>query len=157
MAEQSNPIPPNPMYEAAFARRRRWESAKRWLRRSGCLILFLVWLALMAFPCTLVTLLVNRELTYQRSDLPDHHLRLFLLQQPDERGFGLERGSIKSGSEEEGQYCIVTTVNYLLWEGEGKDIHYCNCYEKIGEEWSPTLVGGDEYCQALPTTPEAPE
>lgn len=155
MTDQSSPVPANPMYEAAFARKRRWQRFRTWLRRGGCFLLFLAWLALMAFPCTLVTLLVNRELTVTHSDLPDHHTRLFLLQQPDERGFGLERGRIKSGSEEEGQYCIVTSITYLLWEGEGENVGYCNCYEQLGQDWSATVVGGDKNtCEAPPVTPE---
>jgi hypothetical protein len=83
-------------------------------------------------------------------------MRFFLLQEPDERGFGIENGRIVSGGEEEGQYCIVTSLTYLLWEGEGEDVSYCNCYERQADIWNSTLVGGDENCQPLPPDSATP-
>lgn len=109
---------------------------QRWLKRLGCLLLFLVWLLVMLMPCAFVTLLVEKELTYNLSELPEHQWRLFLMDGKDERGFGLSRPSIESGGADEGAYCIATQINYFLWEGEGVDTRYCNCYQRIDGTWA---------------------
>jgi hypothetical protein len=113
----------------------------------GCLIAFLIWLGAMAFPCAFVTLLVEKELVFSLSALPEHQVRLFLLDSPEERGLGLARPEIVSGGEAEGAYCIRIRVRYLMWVGEAQAVDYCDCYEKINGEWSPTLIGGDKNCQ----------
>ena len=117
-------------------------------RRAGCFALFVLWLFFMLLPCTFVTLLVNRELTYDYSDLPEHQLRLFLMDNKDERGFGLSRPSIEAGGEDEDFYCMATKVDYLLWEGSVPDIRYCDCYEKNDGEWSlATMSEADGSCR----------
>jgi len=143
----------NPEYEKAFRAMRRTQSAKKWLRRSGCLVIFLVWLAFMLLPCAVVTLLVNKEITFSRSELPDHEYRLFALQEPDLRGFGFSRTGVKSGGKDAPNVCMLTQVSYLLWEGEAEGLTYCNCYEKAGTDWVPVMVGGDKNCEPVDYSP----
>ena len=111
---------------------------RRVVNRLGCTLLFMVWLMGMVTPCFMATLLYQGEIVIERSDLPEHEIRLFLLSNADTRGFGLSQGKIKSGGEDEGRYCIVTSIDYLLWEGKSQPTEYCSCYEKSGKEWIPT-------------------
>ena len=143
------PVEKNPMYEAAFKKMRQRSAARKWFRRGGCLVIFIIWLGLMLLPCFFITLLVEKEIIISRSDVPEHEYRFFLLEQPDEQGIGISRARIISGGEDEDAVCVVTSVSYYLWEGEGDNSTYCNCYEKSGDSWSPTLIGGDADCKPV--------
>jgi hypothetical protein len=86
------------------------------LRTCGCLVALLVWLVILViFPCGFVTLLVEKEIRFSLSDLPDNELRLFLLNSEEVRALGLQRPDIYSGGEDEGEYCILITTSYLAW------------------------------------------
>lgn len=141
----------NPEYERAFKMMRLRQTGRRWLRRGGCFLVVLLWLACMLTPCFFVTLAVRKEIVYSRSDIPDHQYRIFLIEDPDRRGIGVVRGGIKSGGEDEKTACVAISVDYFLWESEGESVDYCNCYEKAGNEWVSTVVGGASNCQPLPT------
>jgi len=150
MVENNAPkVEKNPEYEAAFRKMRQRKSARRWFNRSSCCVMFAVWVIVMLMPCFFVTLLVNKEIVFSRSDLPEHEYRLFILEETDLRGFGFSRARVESGGADEDNFCMVTSISYLLWEGEGDGLTYCNCYEKAGEDWSPVMVGGDENCEPV--------
>jgi hypothetical protein len=124
---------------------------RQFANRAGCCLIFVLWLGVMAIPIFFVVMLVQKEVVISRSDLPEHEFRIFLLEEPRQRGFGLEQGDIVSGGEEEGLYCVKTHVDYFLWEGEGEDVAYCECFEKLGDTWAQTLLG-DENCQPFAFT-----
>lgn len=140
--EEAPPPPPPPSLAARI---------KRGLRCFGCLFAFTLWLGLMATPCAFITLIVEKELVFERSDIPDHEVRLFMLDdsQWDARGLGLQIGSIKSGGEDEDEVCILVDTDYLIWEGEAEPLDdFCECYERIDDTWSITLLG-DANCEPL--------
>ena len=62
---------------------------KGWPRRVLMLVFVLLWLAVMLFPTLAVVLARNGQL--QMGDSDGRHWRLFLLQEPDFEGLGLER------------------------------------------------------------------
>lgn len=138
-----NPTPPPP---PAPARTQGLSRPRKWFRRFGCCLLLIVWFVLMLMPCFFVTLLVEKDIVISRSSVPDHEWRVFILEEPDERGFGFTSGKIVSGGSDEETVCVVTSVDYLLWEGESEPDTYCNCFERVGEGWSTTLAGGDADC-----------
>lgn len=119
------------------------------VRGCGCWVLGAVWLILLlGFPCAFVTLMVEREIVIGVGDLPDEEIRIFLLNDSDNRGIGVQRPDIFS--QEDGAYCLLIRTNYFLWEGDESDpLTRCNCYEKTGDAWSPVMVGGDENCQPI--------
>lgn len=119
---------------------------RRWFRRLGCCLLLIVWFVLMLMPCFFVTLLVEKDIVISRSSVPDHEFRIFILEEPNERGFGFSSGTIVSGGGDEQTVCVVTSVDYLLWEGEAEPDTHCNCFERAGEGWSTTMAGGDADC-----------
>lgn len=149
MTDQQSPPPVerNPMYERAFARQRTRQKGIRYLRRFGCGILIVIWIGVLLLPCAFVTLLVEKEITLSRSDIPGDEYRLFLLEEPDQRGIGFSRTKTYSGDRGGDTVCLLTDVDYLLWEGSGEGSVYCNCYEKLDSAWSPTVVGADANCE----------
>lgn len=123
-------------------------STRRPLRTCGCLVGVLVWLAILVIlPCGFVTLLVEKEIRFSLSDLPDDELRLFLVNSGDVRAVGFQRPEMYSGGEDEGEYCILITTRYFAWEGEAENVQTCNCYQNIEGEWAAILVGGDKTCR----------
>lgn len=118
------------------------------LRTCGCAAALLIWLAILVIlPCGFVTLLVENEIRFSLSDLPDDELRLFLVNSGGVRAVGFQRPQIYSGGEDEGEYCILITTSYLAWEGEAENVQTCNCYQNIEGEWAAVLVGGDKTCR----------
>lgn len=73
----------------------------------------------MSLPIVAFTLAEKRELS-----LGDD-IRLFLVQEPDAEGVGLEwaRPSRQQAN------CTQTSVTYLLWEGQSENTTYCQCYD----------------------------
>jgi hypothetical protein len=116
--------------------------------RTACPLMLLIWIPVLICPCFFVTLLVEKEITFKRSDVPEHEYRIFFMDNPDTRGFGLSRGRVESGGVDEESVCIVTSVDYLMWVGESEPVRYCSCYEETGEEWVQTLYG-DENCEPM--------
>ena len=56
------------------------------------------------------------------------HWRLFLLQEPDFEGLGLERARpVAPPLAAPSAACMATSVSYWLWAGEGQDALYCQC------------------------------
>lgn len=108
------------------------------IRRCVCLSFIVVSILLFVAPCFFVTLMVRGELVFSLSDRPGHEVRLFRLSEKDLGGVGLTWSSLKNETDD-GDYCLQTSVKYLVWEGEGENLSYCQCYAKVGnDEWNPT-------------------
>lgn len=98
-----------------------------WLRRLSITLFLLFWLALLLTPSLAFILARNGQIQIGRID--DRHWRLFLLQEADVEGLGLERGrAVSPPLEAPGARCLKTTVDYWLWAGEEQGADYCQCY-----------------------------
>jgi hypothetical protein len=94
---------------------------KRWLRRLLYLVVFIVWLVVMALPFVAFTLATNEEMRLG----DERYLRLFLVQEAEANGVGIEwrRGLFQPAD------CLRTSVAFLLWEGESEGLGYCQCFD----------------------------
>jgi hypothetical protein len=93
----------------------------RWLRYLMYVALFGVWLALMFFPCLAFSLAMQQEIQAGGSD--GAHVRLFLLQEAEKEGVGIEWQRPLPLTDG----CYKTAVTYVMWAGEGENITYCAC------------------------------
>jgi hypothetical protein len=95
------------------------------LRLLAYLIAILAWLAVMSLP--LLAFLIATRGEIQLGAGAQSHLRLFLVQENNAQGLGLEwsRREAATGN------CAKTTVRYFLWEGSGADqgVEYCHCFD----------------------------
>jgi len=99
-----------------------------WPRRLLILLFILFWLAVMLFPTLAVVLARNGQL--QLGDTDGRHWRLFLLQEADFEGLGLERARpVAPPLSAPSASCTQTTVSYWLWAGEGQGANYCRCID----------------------------
>ena len=56
-----------------------------------------------------------------------NHLRLFLIQELEAEGVGVEWTRPTGGQPA----CSQSTVRYFLWEGDGENVSYCTCYDPL--------------------------
>lgn len=99
---------------------------KIWLRRLFYAFLLLFWLALVLFPGFAFILAANGQI--ELGDDPQRHLRIFLISETDAGGVGIERA--RPVRDPAG--CAETSVSYLMWQGEGESVRFCQCYDEQG-------------------------
>ena len=100
--------------------------------RLGCIV---VWLPLILLPLFLLILATQGELALWHADsFPDGEEHPFvqakLLMDIDTRGLNVTRSYISSSNAEDTAVCIQTQVRFLLWQGEGVPVDYCDCYAR---------------------------
>lgn len=96
------------------------------LRRLAYFLIFLIWLLVMLFPVVAVVLATQGQIQIGRES--ESHLRLFLLQESGNEGIGIEW----TRHVQEPPRCAQSSLIYLLWEGEGENATYCQCYDEAG-------------------------
>lgn len=99
---------------------------KRWSRRLFYFLIALVWLMVMLFPVVAVVLATQDQI--QIGDDPQSYLRLFLVQDRDTGGLGIQWTRRAAGSTG----CAQSSLRYLLWKGEGENVTFCRCYDASG-------------------------
>jgi hypothetical protein len=113
---------------------------KRWSKRAGCLLAILAWLILVSFPVIAFLLATQGQIQIGDSS---SGLRLFLLQDSDNQGLGLQwtrpynnPGAVHQSPNE----CNRTSLRYFLWEGDSADQNsdYCQCLDSQTQQPLPT-------------------
>jgi len=105
-----------------------------WLRRLLMLLFVLFWLALIMTPTLAFVLARNGQVQLGRPE--GRHWRLFLMQEADIEGVGLERGRPVAPPTDapESVSCLKTTVSYWLWTAgasdDGQGASYCQCTDE---------------------------
>jgi len=98
--------------------------------RLGCLV---VWLPLILLPLFLLMLATQGEFALWHGDsFPDGEehpfLQAKLLMDIDTRGLNVTRSYISSSNAQDTAVCVQTNVRFMLWQGEGPPVDYCDCY-----------------------------
>lgn len=99
---------------------------KSTLRRLAYFLIFLIWLLVMLFPLVAVVLATQGQIQIGKET--HSHVRLFLLQERETEGVGIEW----TRRVQEPPGCAQSSLIYLLWEGEGDNATYCQCYDETG-------------------------
>lgn len=107
--------------------------------RLGCIV---VWLPLILLPLMLLIMAVQGEVAlWHNSSFPDGAEHPFvqarLLMDIDTRGLNITRSYISSSSAQDTALCVQTSVRFLLWQGKGQPVDYCDCYTRpaVGDDW----------------------
>ncbi|HFC12241.1 MAG TPA: hypothetical protein ENJ56_05300 [Anaerolineae bacterium] len=93
---------------------------RKWLRRLFYFLILLVWLIVMLLPVASFTLARRGEFTLGNT-------RVFLISERDQGGIGLQ--STRDVARE--AVCTVTSIRYLMWEGEGENSQSCSCQDGV--------------------------
>lgn len=98
-----------------------------WARRLLYFVLIVIWLLVMAFPVVAVVLATQGEIrvTLDREPLP-RQLRLFLIQERQQEGLGLEWTTPATDS------CYEGHISYFMWQGQGENSVFCTCVGEAG-------------------------
>lgn len=117
---------------------------RAYTRRFGCGLAVLAWLLVLLIPGFLFLLAIQGEIVlWHGGDVPasESHplLQVKLLMEIETRGLNITRSTPVTQSESE--TCMQTVVSYLLWQGEGSNVSYCDCYERANETWQLTSTG----------------
>lgn len=115
----------------------------RQLRRILYGLAFLFWLIAITFPFFAIFLAARGQV--EIGSPAERHLRVFLVQETEQQGVGVEWARPYRGETPDDVSCLQTRVVYLMWEGEGDNVAYCNCYDAGGG----SLPVVDGRCQNL--------
>lgn len=110
---------------------------KPWVRRLLMFLFVAIWLVVILLPTFAFMLARNGQ--FQIGDPDDRHWRLFLLQEADVEGLGLERAGYVDAPPDapDTARCLQTTVEYWFWTGQGDDAGYCQCFDETTGEVLP--------------------
>lgn len=97
-----------------------------WLRRLLYLLLILLWLLVMSLPVFAFVLATQHQI--QVGSEPERNLRLFLIQERGSEGIAVQW----MGAPSTDDHCAQGRVIYLMWEGEGENARFCQCYDQRG-------------------------
>lgn len=96
-----------------------------WARRLIYGLLAVIWLMIMAFPVVAVVLAAQGEIQVGHARSA-RQARLFLIQERDHEGLGLEWTTPASTSCQQGR------IIYLMWQGNGENARFCTCVDDLG-------------------------
>lgn len=94
-----------------------------WPRRLTYLLVVLAWLLLISIPFLSFSLAARTQL--QLGAAEGSHIRLFLIQDTDSEGIGLE--FVRPVSSNSG--CTQSSVNYFMWKGDPENVAFCQCLD----------------------------
>lgn len=105
---------------------------RRWSRRLVYLLLLLLWLLFISLPFFAFTLAGNKQI--ELGDPSGIYLRIFVLQEKDSEGVGVEFARPYAPAPS----CHQTEVRYFMWVGTGEDVTYCQCLDDLSQPLSAT-------------------
>lgn len=92
----------------------------------------------MLFPVMAVVLATQEQIQIGKET--NSHVRVFLVQEGERVGVGFEW----TRRVREPAQCAQTSLIYLMWEGEGDNATYCQCYDETGA----IVVSRPDACSA---------
>ncbi len=113
-----------------------------------------LWLLILLIPGFFIWMVINGEFTLSLGSTPEQKLRVWLVSEIRERGFGISTGSVASQTETD--VCVQTDLRYLLWQGSQAPSTYCECFTRTTAEDTWSYNGGWEgMCSVPPQEPES--
>lgn len=113
--------------------RQQYARLPRPLRRLGCLVGILIWALLVLSPCALFFFATQNEVNIALGALPEQNLRIWLINEPRERGFAVAVPILVEGPDPD-SICLQTETRFLLWMGQGEPGTICDCYTSSSDE-----------------------
>jgi hypothetical protein len=106
-----------------------------WPRFIGCFLLILIWLFFISLPIFAFTLAARQQI--QLGSDERSHLRIFLLQEKDAKGIGIELARPFSTNPP----CSQTSVRFFMWAVPSKNVTFCQCYDPQTNDNLPAVPG----------------
>jgi hypothetical protein len=112
---------------------------RAFVRRIGCGFAVILWAVFMLIPGFLLLLAVQNEvIIWHGSSVPEPEahplLQVKLLMEIQTRGVSITTSQPQTSANN--QTCMQTHVRYVLWQGQGENVSYCDCYTRLeGGAW----------------------
>ena len=97
----------------------------------------LLWVVILMIPLSVMVLAMRGEFRFNLpGNAPNREMRIWMVMEKDNRGIAYSRPFVASRGDD--VLAVQTDVRYLLWEGEGEAISYCQTYtrEDANASWS---------------------
>jgi hypothetical protein len=104
-----------------------------------------IWAVLILSPCASILIATQRDITIPLGELPGQALRVWLIEEPTQRGIGISTPRL-IGEVASGTACVEVSSRFILWMGQGEPTTICECYARQGESWE-YLSGTAGICQ----------
>ncbi|MDZ4764915.1 MAG: hypothetical protein SGI73_10210 [Chloroflexota bacterium] len=107
------------------------------IRRAGCVLALIVWFIVLLLPCGLIVIATQGEIAISQGELPGQAIRVWLINEADQRGFGTAATSIYQPSDAN-TVCMQTDNRFLFWYGRAQAaVSYCECFIRAApaDEW----------------------
>lgn len=124
------------------------ERRVNWASRIGCFAGVFIWSLIMLIPGFFCAIAFQGELALWYGDsMPDsaEHpvIQVKLISEIEASGFIITNSYITGGDDT--ATCVQSNITYLLWNGDGENAQYCQCYEResVEENWvyQQTILG----------------
>ena len=110
---------------------------KNLARRLSYFAIGLIWLLILLFPLVAFRLAAAGEIVLG-SD-PGRQMRVFLIQEPDAEGIGIER--IRPVATTESVQLRETVLTYLMWAGKGENTRFCQQFDRTSGAFLGSQAG----------------
>jgi hypothetical protein len=87
------------------------------------ILVIIIWLVLMSLP--IFSILLATRIQLQVGSTEGEHIRIFLVQENDAEGIGLEL----KRSDSFDPACAQTSVRYIMWKGNPENVIFCQCID----------------------------
>jgi hypothetical protein len=106
------------------------------LGRLGCYCALLIWGVAILSPCFIIALVSQGEITITLGSAPGHTLRIWLIDEADNRGLAVSRPTLVTAHDDRA-VCVQTDVGFVLWLGQAEGNRFCECYTRSDSsaEW----------------------
>jgi hypothetical protein len=111
------------------------KNMNRWPRYIGFLVFLLVWLFLISLPAFAFVLATRGQI--ELGSTKGQQLRIFLVQEEDAEGLGVEWARPLSSQT----HCLQTSVRYFLWAGQPQNVTFCQCIDPATDDLLPAVPG----------------
>jgi len=105
-----------------------------WSNNLGRFLFILLWLFLICLPMFAFILATRQEIKIGNDQ---NNLRIFLIQEADLEGIGLESSRLSPSRPS----CTQTNVKYLMWVGEPENVTFCLCVDPETGYSLPAIQG----------------
>ena len=115
------------------------------LRRAGCTVLVVLWFLILLVPCFCLALATQGEITIPQGSAPGQVIRVWLINEADERGLGVSSTSVQQIDAD--HLCVESSTRYLLWAGIADPSVSCECYAREAADQPLTTISvANEAC-----------
>lgn len=112
-----------------------FNAVNTWAKFIPRFLFILIWLFFISLPILAFVLAARQQIQIGGDE--HSHLRIFLLQEKDAEGVGVELARPFSTNPP----CSQTNVRFFMWAGDPKNVTFCQCFDPQTNDYLPAAPG----------------